>query len=96
MNNTIVLKKVTVKFDKKKILDNISFSVSPHKPLCIVGRGSSGKSSLLKVIIGLIKINSGSILINNTSINDKKINEIYSSFGVVFQKHALFESLTVW
>ncbi len=96
MKNTIVLKKVSVVIDQKTILKDISLSVKPDKPLCIIGRGSSGKSSLLKTIIGLIKVNSGSILINDIPINDKRINEIFNDFGVVFQKDALFDSLNVW
>ncbi|MEE2694990.1 MAG: ATP-binding cassette domain-containing protein [Pseudomonadota bacterium] len=96
MKNTIVLKKVSVILDKKKILNNISFSTSPDLPLCIIGRGSSGKSTLLKSIIGLVDLNNGEILINNISTKDKKIRNIFRLFGVVFQKDALFDSLTVW
>ena len=96
MKNTIVLKKVSLKINNKTLLKDISFDVSPKKPLCIIGRGSSGKSTLLKTIIGLIKPSSGSILINNIPFNDKRINETLKSFGVVFQKDALFDSLLVW
>ena len=69
MKNTIVLKKVSIKIDGKFILKNISFSTSPDKPLCIIGTGSSGKSSLLKSILGLVKISSGKIFINGQSID---------------------------
>ena len=96
MKNTIVLKKVSVDIGGRTILKNISFSVKANKPLCIIGAGSSGKSSLLKSILGLTYIKSGSILINNISINDKRMNEIFKTFGVVFQKDALFDSLNVW
>ena len=96
MKNTIVLKKVSLKVNRKILLNNITFGVSPQKPLCIVGSGSSGKSTLLKTIIGLIKPTSGSILINDISINDKKISKVLQSFGVVFQKDALFDSMRVW
>ena len=96
MKNTIVLKKVSIKIDGKFILKNISFSSSPGKPLCIIGTGSSGKSSLLKSILGLIKLSSGTIHINGKSIEDKKIKQVFDTFGVVFQKDALFDSLTVW
>ena len=96
MKNTIVLKKVSIKIDGKFILKNISFSSNPGKPLCIIGTGSSGKSSLLKSILGLVKISSGSIFINGKSIEDKRIREVFNTFGVVFQKDALFDSLTVW
>ena len=96
MKNTIVLKKVSLEMNKKTLLKNITFGVSPQKPLCIVGRGSSGKSTLLKTIVGLIKPTSGSVLINDISINDKKISKVLKSFGVVFQKDALFDSMRVW
>jgi len=96
MKNTIVLKKVSIKIDGKFILKNISFSSNPGKPLCIIGTGSSGKSSLLKSILGLVKISSGKIFINGQSIEDNNIRKVFDTFGVVFQKDALFDSLTVW
>ena len=96
MKNKIVLKKVSVSFDNNIILDNISFEVIQNKPLCIIGRGSSGKSTILKSILGLIKLSSGSIYINNKSISDENIDDLFSDFGVVFQKDALFDSLNVW
>ena len=96
MKDTIVLKKVSVQIGTKIILKDISFSVKPNKPLSIIGTGSSGKSSLLKSILGLLYIKSGEILIDNVSISDTKVNEIYKKFGVVFQKDALFDSLMVW
>ena len=55
MKNTIVFKKVSLKIDGKIILRDLSFSVAPEKPLCIIGTGSSGKSSLLKSMLGLVK-----------------------------------------
>ena len=67
----------------------------PNKPMCIIGRGSSGKSSLLKTIIGILKPNSGYISINGVSPTDPEINEIYKGLSG-FQKDALFDSLSVW
>ena len=96
MKNTIVFKKVSLKIDGKIILRDLSFSVTPEKSLCIIGTGSSGKSSLLKSMLGLVKISSGTIFINGKSISDKNIRDIFKTFGVVFQKDALFDSLTVW
>lgn len=96
MKNTIVLKKVSLQIGTKEILKNITFSVKPNKPLSIIGTGSSGKSSLLKSILGLLYIKSGEILIDGVSITDTRINEIFKTFGVVFQKDALFDSLKVW
>ncbi|MAI28710.1 MAG: ABC transporter ATP-binding protein [Rickettsiales bacterium] len=97
MYNTIYLDKVNVHFEEKKILDDISFEVRPNIPKCIVGKGLSGKSTVLKSIIGLIKISSGEIKINNISVGDKKeFNEVVKSIGMVFEKDALFDSMKVW
>ena len=93
MKNTIVFKKVSVQIDGRIILRDLSFSVTPEKSLCIIGTGSSGKSSLLKSMLGLVKISSGTIYINGKSISDKKIKDIFNTFGVVFQKDALFDKL---
>ena len=50
----------------------------------------------MKTIIGILQPNSGYISINGVSTTDPEINEIYKRFGVVFQKDALFDSLSVW
>ncbi len=97
MNNTIYLNKVNLHFEEKKILNNISFEVKPNVPKCIVGKGLSGKSTLLKSIIGLVRISSGEIKINNISVDDyKKFNAVVNSIGMVFEKDALFDSMRVW
>ena len=97
MHNTIYLNKVNLHFEEKKILNNISFEVKPNVPKCIVGKGLSGKSTLLKSIIGLVRISSGEIKINNISVeNNKKFNAVVNSIGMVFEKDALFDSMKVW
>ena len=97
MYNTIYLDKVNLHFEEKKILHDISFEVKPNIPKCIVGKGLSGKSTLLKSIIGLIKISSGEIKINNISVEDKiEFNAVVDSIGMVFEKDALFDSMKVW
>ena len=97
MHNTIYLNKVNLHFEEKKILNNISFEVKPNIPKCIVGKGLSGKSTLLKSIIGLVRISSGEIKINNISVEDnKKFNAVVNSIGMVFEKDALFDSMKVW
>ena len=89
--------KVNIDFEQNKIKSNISFNVTAKKPVCIIGKGLSGKSTILKSITGLVKISSGSIKINGVSISDKKkIKDIYDSIGMVFEKDALFDSMTVW
>ena len=97
MYNTIYLDKVNIHFEEKKILNNVTFEVKPIVPKCIVGKGLSGKSTLLKSIIGLVRISSGEIRINNISVDDnKKFNALVNSIGMVFEKDALFDSMNVW
>ena len=96
MSNKIILKKVNVILGDKKVLNNITLKVKQNSPMCVIGMGSSGKSILLKSILGLVDLFDGDILVNNISIREKKYRSIIDSFGVVFQKDALFDSLPVW
>mgnify|MGYP001404809875 FL=1 len=96
MKNKIVLNKANVILGSKKILTDISFQVTQDEPCCIIGMGSSGKSVLLKSILGLINLSSGNISVNEISIHNKQFSSILNTFGVVFQKDALFDSLPVW
>lgn len=99
MNNTIEFINLDVKLVDKWILKNISFKVQQKEPVCIIGEGSSGKTTLLKSILGLVPITSGQIKINNFLLSkDNYLNEnkYLEQFGVVFQKDALFDSLLVW
>ena len=80
----ITVKNLTKKFDKKKVLDNISFNVDDGKTLCIIGFSGSGKSTILKIISGLINCDAGEIITDNGDI------------AMVFQYSALFDSLNVF
>ncbi len=97
MHNTINLDKVNVHFEQKRILKNITFEVKPKYPTCIVGKGLSGKSTILKSIIGLTEVSSGDIKVNNISTTEKKkFNSVLNSMGMVFEKDALFDGMRVW
>ncbi|MFT4327856.1 MAG: ABC transporter ATP-binding protein [Wolbachia pipientis] len=78
---------LSLSFDDRTILNNISFNISKGESLVILGGSGSGKSVLTKIIIGLLKPDSGSIKINSESKN---------KFGVLFQNSALFDYVTVW
>ncbi len=80
---SIEVKNLVKIFDDKKIIDNISFTVNDSETLAIVGFSGSGKSTVLKLICGLITPDSGEI---NTSEGD---------IAMVFQYSALFDSLNV-
>ena len=97
--NIVEFKSLFVQLGEKLVLENISFSFDSENSLCLIGEGSSGKTTLLKSIMGLVPIKSGEILINGNSLNHRNFSEkhdFFDKFGVVFQKDALFDSLTVW
>jgi len=85
-------------FNEKSVLDNVSISFETGKTNLIIGRSGSGKTVLLKSIVGLLEIESGEIwyediLFNKLDFKDKKV--IRSQMGMLFQGSALFDSLTV-
>ena len=99
MNNKLEIKNLNVSINKRNILKDINFRVESKKSVCLIGKGSVGKTVLLKSILGLLPIKSGEVIVNNESlfnIDKTQRQNILDSFGVVFQKDALFDSLPVW
>lgn len=89
---------VTKSFDDEVILKEISFKVQQGETLIILGESGSGKSTVLKLILGLIKPDSGKILIEGhdiTGMTEKELVSIRRNIGMVFQEGALFDSLPV-
>ncbi|NQT10511.1 MAG: ABC transporter ATP-binding protein [Desulfobacteraceae bacterium] len=94
----IELIKICKSFKGQKVLDNLDLKIEPEKITVIIGGSGGGKSVLLKHIIGLIKPDSGQVLVNGTDtakLNDKELNEVRKMFGMLFQDAALFDSMTV-
>lgn len=85
-------------FGAKQVLSGIDFEVKDGETLVIIGGSGTGKSILLKNIVGLIKPDKGSIFIDNTDITktDKfGLYDIQKKMGYLFQEAALFDSLTI-
>ena len=85
-------------FRKQKVLDGINLEIEEGKTTVIIGRSGGGKSVLLKHIIGLLKPDSGQVLVDGTDIaqlGERELNEIRKKFGMLFQEAALFDSMTV-
>jgi len=94
----IRVKNLNKSFNGKLVLDNISVTFEAGKTNLIIGRSGSGKTVLLKSIVGLHTVDSGEVwfedtLFNKLSFLDKK--DIRSEIGMLFQGSALFDSLTV-
>ncbi len=89
---------VSKTFGGHKVLDNLNLNIKDGETTVIIGRSGCGKSVLLKHIIGLLKPDSGHVLIDGkdtTRMDEKELNEIRMKFGMLFQGAALFDSLTV-
>jgi len=85
-------------FGKQVVLKGISLEVGPGETLSVLGRSGTGKSVLLKLIIGLHKPDSGSIRVNGedvTKLTLKELNEVRKKVGFLFQQAALYDSLTI-
>lgn len=94
----IEIRSLTKSFKGQKVLDSLDLDIPEGKVTVIIGPSGTGKSVLLKNILGLIKPDSGSIFINGkdiTGIDEIELNEIRKSFGVCFQDAALFDSMNV-
>lgn len=85
-------------FRDKKVHTGISFEVREGETLTVIGGSGTGKSVLLKQIVGLIKPDKGEIVIDDheiTHMNEDELQEVQKMIGYVFQESALFDSLTV-
>ncbi len=95
------LKLVGVKkhFGKKVVLDGIDISVDKGKSLVIIGASGTGKSVMLKCVLGLLKPDEGSVFVDGeetTHARGKERDDVMAKFGMLFQGGALFDSLKVW
>ena len=95
----IEFRDVSLAFDDKVILDKVSFTVRRGETKVILGRSGGGKSTTIRLILGLLKPDSGHILIDGEDITDfteTEMNEVRKKIGMVFQEGALFDSLSVY
>ena len=89
---------VSLSFDKRRILHNISMKVLAGQTVVIVGASGSGKTTILRLILGLIHPDSGRIQIEGQEIvglTEEQMTGIRATMALVFQGAALFDSLTV-
>jgi phospholipid/cholesterol/gamma-HCH transport system ATP-binding protein len=85
-------------FGSHKVLDGVSFKIEPGETVVIIGRSGCGKSVLLKHLIGLIRPDSGEVIIDEDRLNtldERQLLRVRRKFGMLFQSAALFDSLNV-
>jgi phospholipid/cholesterol/gamma-HCH transport system ATP-binding protein len=94
----IRLEHVSKSFGTKKVLVDLNLDVAEGESLVIIGGSGTGKSVTLKHIIGLVRPDSGAVLVDGTRIDqlgNREITEFRRRFGMAFQEGALFDSMTV-
>ena len=85
--------------DRQMILDHVNFSIPVGKTTVIAGGSGQGKSVTLKLILGLMPVDSGRIFVGGedvTGVRGRELEQLRSRFGVLFQGSALFDSLSVY
>ena len=94
----VVFDQVSLAFDDHVVLQDVSFTVPVGSMRILLGASGAGKSLILKLILGLLRPDSGSILVNGNRVDtmpEPDLLEMREDVGMVFQENALFDSLTV-
>ena len=95
----IEFRDVVLAYDDKVILDGISFTVQPGETKIVLGGSGTGKSTILKLTLGLIKPDSGKVFVDGeevTGLEEEPLYALRRKIGMIFQDGALFDSLSVW
>ncbi|UCH45458.1 MAG: ATP-binding cassette domain-containing protein [Nitrospiraceae bacterium] len=95
----IVFRDVTLAFNSKVVLDNVSFQADFHEKIAILGGSGGGKTTILRLMLGLIFPDSGKIFIDGqdiTVLSEARLREYRMKFSIVFQEGALFDSMNVY
>jgi phospholipid/cholesterol/gamma-HCH transport system ATP-binding protein len=99
MHHAIEFRDVSLAFDDRVILDRVSFAVRYGEAKIVMGGSGTGKSTILRLALGLLKPDEGSIFVDGEEITDyseERMMEVRRKIGMVFQEGALFDSLPVY
>ena len=97
-SEAVVFDHVSLSFDENVVLRDVSFSLQRGHMAMLLGGSGSGKSVILKLILGLLKPDSGSIFVHGVrtdTMTEDELMGIRDDIGMLFQESALFDSLTV-
>jgi phospholipid/cholesterol/gamma-HCH transport system ATP-binding protein len=95
----IEFRDVKLAFGEKVVLDGVSFVVEPGEMKVVLGKSGTGKSTILRLLLGLLKPDAGEIFINGEEVahfKEEEFNRIRQNMSIVFQEGALFDSLCVY
>lgn len=94
----VELRDISLSFDEKKVLDGVSLQVEPLDRLVVMGQSGSGKSTILRLILGILQPDIGSVFFKQFEIsrlNRRKLQRIRTQIGMVYQYSALLSSRNV-
>src|SRR5829696_7847726 len=95
----IEFQNVTLAFDDRVILNNLSFKINKGETKIILGGSGGGKSTIIKLVLGLLKPDAGQVLVDGEDItnhSEEQMMRVRKNIGMVFQEGALFDSLSVY
>lgn len=95
----IEFRNVTLSFGERKVLDNLSFTVMRGETKIILGGSGTGKSTTIKLLLGLLKPDEGQVFVNGedvTNYSEHEMMRVRKNIGMIFQEGALFDSLSVY
>ena len=96
--DVVELRDVRLSFDEKQVLDGVSLRVEPLDRLVVMGQSGSGKSTILRLILGILQPDSGSVFFNQfeiTRLTRRKLQRVRTQIGMVYQYSALLSSRNV-
>ena len=97
-SDMVELRDVQMQFEEKKVLDGFSLKVEPQERLVIMGQSGSGKSTILRLIVGTLRPNAGSIFFKQfeiTRLRRRKLQQVRRHIGIVYQYSALLSSRNI-
>ena len=97
-SHMVALRDVTMDFEDKKVLDDLSLTVEPQERLVVMGQSGSGKSTILRLILGILKPNTGEVFFKQfeiTRLKRRKLQQVRRQIGMVYQYSALLSSRNV-
>ena len=98
IHKAIIFDDVSIGFEDLPVLDGVSFELKRGETKAVLGVAGSGKSTILKICLGLIKPDRGHVYVlghDVTTMSEEELFDLRNKIGIVFQESALFDSLTV-